>query len=90
MNKIIINNSDKLTATVNSVNVTAGVSGNNNSTIIVLNEDDIENENYSNKLRGYRIDVLIVPKQYKNKLRFTTNGHIIFAAFTEKTLVTYY
>jgi len=38
---------------------------NRNGVIIVLSEDDMENDNIINKLRGYTINGLLIPRKYR-------------------------
>lgn len=91
MNIIKVNNVKRITSTAYGLEIKSNewFKG-ENSVVVVLDEDDIQNENRSIKLRGYNIDVLIIPKKYKYTFFETPLGNIIKPNLPKGYLTTYY
>lgn len=91
MNIIKINNVKRITSTTHGLEIKSNERFNDkNSIIVILDEDDIQNENRSIKLRGYYIDVLILPKKYKYAFFETPIGKIIKPNLFNEYTITYY
>lgn len=60
------------------------------STVVILNEDDINNDNSILKLRGVMISVLLIPKRNKYTFADTEVGKLLKPCLSEKSIISYY
>lgn len=61
------------------------------SNLVILNEEDINNDNSINKLKGYSISCLLIPKKYKfTFFDETPLGKIIKVQFNKNYTISYY
>lgn len=60
------------------------------STVVILNEDDINNDNSTIKLRGVVISALLIPKRNKYTFADTNVGKLLKPCLTEKSIISYY
>lgn len=58
--------------------------------IVVLDEDDLENMNTLIKLRGFKIDVLMIPKKWKFSFNETKYYKSLSAQLDENHKITYF
>jgi hypothetical protein len=63
---------------------------NKSFTIVILDEDDIENMNSLIKLKGIVIDTLIIPKKYKFTINETKYYDVLSTQFDKDYKITYY
>ena len=62
----------------------------NKGYIIVLSEEDINNLNTLIKLRGYLIDVLLIPKKFKFTFNDTDYYNLIKIQLSKRHTISYY
>lgn len=60
------------------------------STLIILSEDDILNDNSLLKLKGYSISALLLPKKYKYTFNDLPVGKLIVPNLEKNTVISYY
>lgn len=91
MNIIKINNVKSVLGMAYSIEIKSNERFKNEiSTMVILDEQDIVNENRAIKLRGYYISILIIPTKYKYIFNDTPMGKIIRPNLNEKTIISYY
>lgn len=85
MNIIKIENVRRMDSTTYSVIVKSDyIYSEKTSTIVVLNEEDVENSNCLIKLKGYDVSALLIPKKYKYTFNETSTGKAIMPLYNEK------
>jgi hypothetical protein len=92
MNIIKIQNYKNVLSTTNTVEIKSDYGlGNNNGIMVVLNEDDINDGKFLLNLRGYFIDVLLIPKKYKTGGFSNTNHYDVIKIYLSKNhRISYY
>src|ERR1035437_3440127 len=91
MNIIKVENVRRINGFVNRLQVLSDYKYNpNKSTIVVLSEDDILNENSLIKLRGFIISSLLLPKKYKYTFNDTKVGKLIVPNLEKNNVISYY
>lgn len=80
---------------INSFNNRLDIKNGNNlpdkfSTMVVLSDDDINNENCLIKLRGYLVNILLLPKKYKYTFNDTLTGQMITHNLITGCVISYY
>jgi hypothetical protein len=60
------------------------------STLVVLSEDDILNENCLLKLKGYNISALLIPKKYRLDFKNFPISKLIAPNLEENAAISYY
>jgi hypothetical protein len=92
MNIIKIENVRRIDTTTHSVSIKSDyIYSENNSIMVVLSEEDVENSNCLIKLKGYIISALLIPKKYKYTFNETSIGKAIIPFYNEKIYtISYY
>lgn len=65
MNHLKIRNYISAQEEAHSAEINTNIGSNRVGNVIVLSSDDVENPNLIYKLKGIKIDVLIIPKKFK-------------------------
>ncbi|MFW5847659.1 MAG: hypothetical protein ACOCVF_01950 [bacterium] len=90
MNIIRIEKFKRSLGSTHSVDIKTDYKNLNKGTVVILSENDINNTNTLNKLRGYLIDVLVIPKKYKYTFNDTEYFDILKIQLSDKPTITYY
>jgi hypothetical protein len=94
MNIIKLHNITGIDAHSHSLEINTGkqylTSGDKMTVMAILNEDEINNRNTIIKVKGYNIDVLLIPTKFKYTFFETELGKIIQLYLTKNHKITYF
>lgn len=91
MNIIKINNIKSVLSMAHSLEIKSNERFDNKiTTMVILDEQDIQNENRVMKLRGYLISILLLPSKYKYTFNETPMGKKIQPNLIENVEISYY
>lgn len=91
MNIIKIENTKRFIGFSNKVEISSNYKySDNNHYLVILNNDEINNDNTINKLKGYSISCLLIPKKYRYTFNETSLGKIIKVNLKENCIISYY
>lgn len=94
MNIIKIHNVTGVNATTHSLEVNTGKQylppHDKITTMVIMNEDEINNRNSIVKVKGYMISVLFIPTKFRFTFMETEIGKLIQVYLTKNHRITYY
>jgi len=91
MNIIKIENVKQITGFQNRLEIKSDYKySSENSIMAILSDDDINNDNCLVKLRGYVINILLLPKRYKYTFNETKTGELIAIQLSKNCVISYY
>jgi hypothetical protein len=91
MNIIKVYGIKNITSSVHKIEMKSDFKYVNKETyMVVLSEDDIKTIDSHQKLRGYRISCLLLPKKYKYTITETEYFKYILPTFDENITISYY
>lgn len=92
MNIIKIQNVGKINSFNNRLDIKSNVVFNStkDKLMVVLSDDDVNNENCLIKLRGYVVNILLIPKKYKYTFNNTLTGQMIIPNLITGCIISYY
>ena len=92
MNIIKIENIKRIQGFSNKIEISSNYKhSDTKSYLVVLNDEDVNNDNCLIKLRGYKIDVLLIPKKYRFTFFEETNtGKLIKTNLVNEFTISYY
>ncbi len=92
MNIVKIENVGRINSFNNRLDIKSNVVFNNtkDTLMVVLSDDDINNENCLIKLRGYLVNILLLPKKYRYTFNDTLTGQMITHNLITGCVISYY
>jgi len=92
MNIIKLQNTGRIHSFNNRLDIKSNVvfNTNNDTLMVVLSENDINNENCLIKLRGSVINILLLPKKYRYTFNDTLIGKMIKPNLITGCVISYY
>ena len=92
MNIIKIENVKRFNGFSNKVEISSNYKYSDiKSNLVILNDEEINNDNTLNKLKGYSISCLLIPKKYRFTFFDETSlGKIIKVQLNENYTISYY